>query len=188
MSYPDTQTSAARDAGPFTFRHPYTMQRGGGWNIGDTGTLLRRYGEDVDVMIDGEEWTLPAADFDAATGPEQDIGELVCLVDGVNSGDGVGMDVAHPVGGREGFHIISAHDGIVPVAEVYSYGSNGSADDGPILTVSEAQALALAKMFARSPRVEAAARAAYATSCRVPCNLELADAMGALFRALEGIE
>ena len=120
--------------------------------------------------------------------PTVQLPELTALIDGVNHGDGICMDAEHPVGGREGIHLISAHDGLVPVAEVYSYGSNGSADDGPVLEISEEQLKAYAELFARSPKVAAAAREAYEVSCRVPCEPELSDAMGALFRALEGIE
>lgn len=124
----------------------------------------------------------------AEDGTVNPVPELVAFIDGVNTGDGIGMDAEHPVGGREGVHIIAAHDGIVPVAEVYSYGAHGSRDDEPEMHVSERELKDLAVLFARSPRIANAARAAYAVSCRVPCDPELSNAMGELFRALEGIE
>jgi hypothetical protein len=110
---------------------------------------------------------------------------LVALLDGQHVGTGCGPG---PVGDRTGVHTIAAYDGLVPVAEVYSYGAEGSIDNGPIRRVSEDEARALAEMFARSPAVFAAAREAYRVSCRVPCDPKLSNAIGALYRALEGIE
>jgi hypothetical protein len=75
--------------------------------------------------------------------------DLIALLDG----DGI----TEADGSRTGFHSIIMEDGAVPVASVPSYGSTGSTDDGPVVTVTEEQAAELALMFARSPRVEAAA-------------------------------
>lgn len=107
----------------------------------------------------------------AGVSPIQDVGELVCIRD---------MHSA--------CHLIAAHGGIVPVAEVYNGGGTGSEANGPLRVVSASQALALAQMFARAPRVEAAARAAYAECCRSPGGgPKLWDAMGALWRAVQEV-